>query len=344
MMGVHQPQPELFSYQVNLEGRVRPDHPLRQVAKAVDFTFVRAEVAALYGRNGNESVDPAILIKMMFLLFYDDVASERELMSIIPERLDYLWFLGYGLDDEIPNHSVLSKARGRWGKAVFERLYIRTIEQCVAAGLVSGDKLHVDASLIGAHASKDSVVKSCPELIAAYAAVYGAAEKKLNDPAERPSYEPVNDRMISTTDPDAGLVSKGGLGSRPAYHHHRAVDDAQGVITAVQTTSGSIAENKKLMDLVQQHEHNTQCQPKVVVADHKYGTRENYVACHEKGLVTHLGDAKAKAPQVEGIFPETQFKYQAKEDTFLCPAGKTLRARRFIQRDGVWEYAAGKGV
>jgi len=45
---------------------------------------------------------------MMFLLFFDNVSSERELMNIIPERLDYLWFLGYGLDDEIPNHSVLS--------------------------------------------------------------------------------------------------------------------------------------------------------------------------------------------------------------------------------------------
>jgi len=344
MMGVHQPQSVLFSYQVNLERRVRPDHPLRQVAKAVDFSFVRAEVASLYGRNGNESVDPAILMKMMFLLFYDDVASERELMSVIPERLDYLWFLGYGLDDEIPNHSVLSKARRRWGKEVFERLFIRTIEQCVAAGLVSGDKLHVDSSLIAAHASKDSMVKSCPELIAAYAAAYGAAEKKLNDPADRPCYEPINDRMISTTDPDAGLASKGGLGSHPAYHHHRAIDDAHGVITAVETTSGSIAENKKLMDLVAQHEHNTRSEPKVVVADHKYGTSENYVACHQKGIVTHLGDVKAKAGKVEGIFPENQFKYQAQDDTFVCPAAKTLKRRRYIKRQRVWEYAADKGV
>ena len=37
-------------------------------------------------------------MKMMFLLFFDDVASERELMKVIPERLDYLWFLGYGLE------------------------------------------------------------------------------------------------------------------------------------------------------------------------------------------------------------------------------------------------------
>jgi transposase len=55
---------------------------------------------------------------MMLLLFLDNVRSERELMRIIPERLDYMWFLGYGLDDTIPNHSVLSKARKRWGQEV----------------------------------------------------------------------------------------------------------------------------------------------------------------------------------------------------------------------------------
>src|SRR5581483_3575573 len=154
MMGIHQPQPELFSYQVNLARRVRQDHPLRRVAQAVDFTFVWAEVAELYGENGNESVDPAVLMKMTFLLFYDNVASERKLMNVIPERLDYLWFLGYGLDDAIPNHSVLSKVRRRRGKNVFQRLFVRTIEQCVAAGLVAGDKLHVDSSLIAANASK----------------------------------------------------------------------------------------------------------------------------------------------------------------------------------------------
>jgi len=344
MMGIHQPQPELFSYQVNLEKRVRLDHPLWRVAQKVDFTFVRAEVAGLYGDNGNESVDPAVLMKMMFLLFYDNVASERELMNIMPERLDYLWFLGYGLDDVIPDHSVLSKARRRWGKDVFQRLFVHTIEQCVAAGLVAGDKLHVDASLIAANASKDSVVKSSPELIAAYAAAYAAAEKKLSDPADRPCYQAVNDVAISTTDPDAALVRKGGQGSHPAYHHHRVVDDAQGVITAVETTSGSIAENKKLMAVVEQHEQNTGCAARTAVADHKYGTAENFVACHQKGIVTHLGDAKAKAGQVAGVFPERAFVYDAQRDQFTCPAGQTLQRRRFVQRQHVWEYGAAKGA
>lgn len=227
---------------------------------------------------------------------------------------------------------------------MFEALFVRTVEQCVRAGLVSGDRLHVDASLIAANASKDSVVKSSPELIAAYAAAYQAQEKKLNDPTDRPGYQAVNDVAVSTTDPDAGLVRKGGQGSHPAYHHHRAVDDAQGVITAVETTSGSIAENKKLLALMAQHQQNTGCAIKKVVADHKYGTTENFLACHRQGVVTHLGDAKAKRGKAEGIFSEDHFKYQPDTDTFLCPAGQLLRRRRYVRRQRVWEYAAAKSV
>ena len=67
------------------------------------------------------SVDPVIIIKLMLLLFLDDVRSERELMRIVHLHLDYLSFSGYGLEDEdIPTHSVLSKARKRWGAQVFQ--------------------------------------------------------------------------------------------------------------------------------------------------------------------------------------------------------------------------------
>ncbi|MDF9828063.1 transposase [Ereboglobus sp. PH5-10] len=116
MMGIKDKQGALFSYNINLEERVREDNPLRVISRQVDFNWVRDEVVGLYGCNGNESVDPVVIIKLLILLFWDNIKSERELMRIVPERLDYLWFLGYGLDEQTPNHSVLSKARKRWGK------------------------------------------------------------------------------------------------------------------------------------------------------------------------------------------------------------------------------------
>src|SRR2546430_5886963 len=174
MMGQHKSDPQLFNYAVNLEKGVRAAHPLRRVRATIDFGFVREEVARCYGKNGNESVAPEVILKMMFLLFFDDIKSERELMEVIGERLDYLWFLDYGLDEKIPDHSVLSKARARWGKQVFESLFVRTVAQCVEAGVVGGGKLYVGVSLVDAQASKESVVKRSTQLNPALKRRYNA--------------------------------------------------------------------------------------------------------------------------------------------------------------------------
>ena len=346
MMGEQKSEAQLFNYAVNLEKRVRSNHPLRQVKATIDFGFVREEVAHCYGKKGNESVAPEVILKMMFLLFFDDIKSERELMEVIGERLDYLWFLDYGLDEKIPDHSVLSKARARWGKEVFESLFVRTVAQCVEAGLVDGNKLHVDSSLVDADAAKESVIKGAPPLIAALKRAYAATESKLEETSTPENYQAVNDRMMSQSDPDAAMVRKGSGDSRPRYQHHRAIDDAKGVITAIETTPGSIAENKKLMDLVDQHEKNTRCQVQNVVADHKYGTSQNYVACQARGITTHMGDIASKAHngRDQGIFGDEAFTYDPVSDIYRCPAGQILRPRRVHPIRRTLEYKATASV
>ena len=110
MMGHWQKQTELWVEPINLGRRIPPDHLLRKIDRVLDLGFVRREVTGFYGSNGHVSVDPVIIIKLMLLLFLDDVRSERELMRIVPLRLDYLWFLGYGLEDEIPTHRCIEQS------------------------------------------------------------------------------------------------------------------------------------------------------------------------------------------------------------------------------------------
>lgn len=343
MMGIQAGQPDLFCYQVNLDRRVRSDHPLRLVHERIDFSFVRHEVAQCYGHNGNVSVDPAVIMKMMFLLFFDDVKSERELMRIIPERLDYLWFLGYVLDDAAPDHSVLSKARARWGVQVFESLFVRIVSQCAQAGLVGADKLHVDSSLIDANASCDSVVKGPAALIAAIKQAYRAQSDKLAEPVAQPSYGPVNQTMVSTTDPEAALHRQGSAPSRPRYKAHRAVDDRCGVITATVTTPADVHDDKPLMGLIEAHEANTGRRLTTVVADSQYGTVENFRACSRRGIKTHLADLGEHQPAKE-IFPLSAFTYDPNSDTYRCPANQTLFRRGYDPNRRRAKYATPRGV
>ena len=141
MMGRESPpQASLFYTGINLDKRVRSDHVLRKMARVVDFDFVYTEVKESYGYNGNVSVPPPMILKLMLLLVLYNVRSERELMATLPERLDWLWFLGLELDSEIPDHSVLSKARKRWGVDLFRGFFERIVWQCVESGLVEDRK------------------------------------------------------------------------------------------------------------------------------------------------------------------------------------------------------------
>ena len=197
MMGKpNQLEPKLFYHGVSLDRRMPKDHPLRKIDQLVDFNFIRSKVADLYGTRGNESVDPAVILKLMFLLFYENIKSERALMEQLPLRLDWLWFCGYDLDEKTPNHSVISKARSRWGLEVFTDFFANILSQCVNAGLVDGETIHVDSSMINANASKDS-------LRCQFRKVSKGLYHELEDSVE--SVEPKLARRVSKTDPDARL-------------------------------------------------------------------------------------------------------------------------------------------
>jgi transposase len=261
MMG-HQPPPQdlLFSVNVQVETRVRTDHPLRRVNDLIDFDFIYNEVADTYGENGNVSVPPPVILKLMLLLVMYNVRSERELMETLPERLDWLWFLGYTLDTEIPDHSVLSKARTRWGKQAFKRFFERIVLACVTAGLVDGTKIFVDSSFIDANAANGAVVDT-HSLKRYLNEGYRRLEERLE---EKEIVEPrtdhvVNRRYVSATDPDASIVRQGRGGAKLQYKTHRAVDAGCEIITAVEITPGAVNEGHKMAALIEGHERRRMC-------------------------------------------------------------------------------------
>jgi len=344
MMG-YQPPPQdsLFHYHVYLEDRVRIDHPLRKVREIIDFDFIYGEVKDVYGTTGNVSVPPPVILKLMFLLLFYNVRSERELMETLPERLDWLWFLGYGLDSSIPNHSVLSKARKRWGENVFKGFFERIVVQCVENRLVDGEKVFMDASLIDAHASSNSVVKT--DALKRYLNEgYRELGRRL-DEVHVSEKSGVNGRHVSATDPDASIVRYAGGKSKLRYKTHRSIDALDEVITAVETTTGAVSEASRMASLVDIHTVNTGIQPKAVVADSQYGTIENLLICHDRNLRPHMPTVHARNKHTgsrKDIYPEEAFVYDESSDTYRCPAGKKLTRRAYHSHRHTTEYMAKK--
>ncbi len=342
MMG-RQPdyQNKLFITGFNLDKRIRSDHPLRKINEKIDFNFIYNEVKATYGTKGNVSVPPPVILKMMILLVLYNVRSERELMDTIPERLDWLWFLGYDLDDEIPNHSVLSKARARWGSRAFKIFFERIVWQCVQEGLVDGRKLFTDSSLIDADASNNSVVDT-QGLNKNLKRGYKRLEKRL-DKIKATKSTPVDSRYISTTDPDASVTRQGGGKAKPRYKTHRAVDAKHEIITTTKVTPGSVDDGHVLKETIELHENNTEKKVETVVADSKYGIIENYLLCHDSHIKAHIPSFEEKhrgSGRQKGIFPREVFSYDPETDTFLCPAGQVLKRRSFYKSRNHFEYGA----
>jgi hypothetical protein len=125
------------------------------------------------------------------------------------------------------------------------------------------------------------------------------------------------------------------------------VDDAQGIVTALKTTTGIVNEAHELMGLIDQHQVNAGVAAKTTIADCKYGIVENYIACQNRKLRTHMADllaSSAGSGRRDEIYPESQFLYLSQSDTYLCPAGQVMRPRRLHPVRLSWEYVPKRGV
>jgi transposase len=132
-------------YRFSLEDRVPADHLLRQVAAVVDFSFVRRLTARFYSHTGKPSIDPVVLFKMALIGYLYGITSERRLADELRLNLAFMWFIGYDLDEMPPDHSVLSKARRRFGLTVYQAFFTEIVRQCALLEQLATVDEHVAA-------------------------------------------------------------------------------------------------------------------------------------------------------------------------------------------------------
>lgn len=323
----------LFAPQ-DLGARVPADHLLRKIGQTLDLSFVNNSVEQKYGAVGHQSVPPTRIMKLLLLLVIYNVSSERALFRDLPMRIDWLWFLGYDLSSNLPNHSVLSKARKRWGEGVFLDLFARTIEMCMKANLIDGRHMLADSSIIDANASIDSLFRVAEKVAASATARLDAdhsdepSDSSDNGDSGTSDTSAVQEpKYRSRTDPDAtGAKRRGETRVRPRYQTHRAVDSAQGVITATTIGPGHENEATRLEELVFEHTEHTGRRVESVTADSKYGTADNLEFCEFNGIDAFIVPFRSNYTRPkEGHFSECCFRYDAELDVYWCPAGKALK-------------------
>jgi transposase len=138
---------------VSLEALVPQDNFYRQVDQCIELSFVRDLAAEFYSSLGRPSIDPVVFFRLQLIAFFEGIRSERQLMETVNLNLAHRWFIGYDLDEPVPDHSTLSKIRERYGWEVFQRFFERIVELCIEAGLVWGEELYFDSTKVQANAS-----------------------------------------------------------------------------------------------------------------------------------------------------------------------------------------------
>ena len=229
MMG-EQPRTESLFYYFRLEDQIPEDHLLRLLDHLVDFSFVRERLKSFYSSTGRPSIDPEVLLRLLLVGYLYGITSERRLLEEVKMHLAYRWFTRLGFEQEIPDHSTFSKNRhGRFRQSgVFREVFEEIVRRCLEAGLVEGQNLAVDGTMVGANASRQSRVPR--EQLKEAAQLSRTVQEYL---AELEQVNPVSDaEMISTTDPDAILTTKRSGTTMMAYYDNYLIDTASRVILA----------------------------------------------------------------------------------------------------------------
>jgi transposase len=368
-------QPVLAS----LDALVPAHHFYRHLEAKLDLAFVRDLVRSTYKDGGRPSIDPVIFFKLQLIMFFEGIRSERQLIELASLNLAHRWYLGYALDEPLPDHSSLSRIRARLGVEVFQRFFEQIVELCQAAGLVWGKELLFDATKVRANADLDSLVPrfyrnakqhlaelfdeanalSTPEdtatasgpaparaadseprrlpteirpedearLAAERAETWQLLEERRLDP-NRPSvqgYQRLTDLRVSSTDPDAALMSDG---RTPAlgYHDHYVVDGGKArIILGVLVTPADVMENVPLQDLLWRARFRWRLRPKRAIGDSTYGTVDNIRALEEAGIRAYV--PLSAVGKRSGFFGPEAFTYDAEQDVYTCQNGTVLRFR-----------------
>jgi transposase len=242
---------KLFSY-IDLEDRVRADHPLRVIREIANTALagLSGAFAALYSGLGRPSVAPEKLLRAMLLQAFYSVRSERQLMERIEFDLLFRWFVGIGIDEPVWDHSSFSKNRDRLLEGAIAAQFLSAVlAQPRVKRLLSSEHFSVDGTLIQAWASMKSVKPKQPP---GSDGGHGSGGGR-NAPADFRGQKRSNETHQSTTDPDARLYRKGpGMEARLCFIGHGLMENRSGLIVDARLTRVSgHAERLAALDMVQ---------------------------------------------------------------------------------------------
>lgn len=329
---------------VCIEDLVPKDHILRDVEKAIDFSFIYELVEDKYCQdNGRPSIDPVVLFKLVFIQYLFGIRSMRQTIKEIQVNIAYRWFLGYDLIEVIPHFSTFGKNYSRRfeGTDVFEQIFEKILQEAVKCGFVDPSAVFIDATHIKASANKKKSVNEQVKIEAKH--YHEELIKEINkdrvEHGKKPFDDDDNDApktkniKKSTTDPDCGEFHKGEHQKCFAYTTHVACDKNNFILTA-DVSPGNVHDSVKF-DGVYNRVKQKFPEVTAIVVDAGYKTPW---ICKQVFDDQRIAVTPYKRPMTKPeFFRKREYVYDEYFDCVLCPQNQILNYST-TNRDGYREY------
>src|SRR5215212_9753311 len=206
--------------------------------------FVEGHCAPYYAaRQGRPSLPPGRYFRMLLVGYFEGIDSERGLEWRCADSLSLREFLRLGERDPVPDHSWLSRTRGRLPLELHDQVFTWVLQRLAKHGLVKGERIGVDASTLEANAALRTIVRrdsgeDYRTMLTRMAVESGietpTAEDLIRLDRKRKGKTLSNADWQSPTDPDARIVKLKDGRTHLAYKPEHAVDLDSGAVIAAE--------------------------------------------------------------------------------------------------------------
>lgn len=361
MMGRREGGQVQFLYAFDLNKVVPPDHLVRQIDGVLDLSWVHKELAPYYSHTGRPSIDPVLMIRMLLVGYVFALRSERRLCSEVQVNLAYRWFCKLSVEDQIPDHSVFSRARHERFRDsdALRRVFEGVVAMCIAAGLVGGEAFSVDASLIKADVDKKKRISGDqphawpkPEEASRAVREYLTSLDAARTDEERAdknggglgggSSRSKPPKEVSLTDPQASWVARPGVDPFFAYDANYLIDNKAGIIVDAEgTRANRVVEIAVTQTMMERVRCRFGVRPQRLAGDTVYGAVRLLKWLVDRQIAPHI-PVWDKSARSDGTFSRSDFVFDRLRNVYICPAGKLLHTTGTVIDDSTLRYRASK--
>lgn len=297
----------LMFYAIDVESRIRVDHPLRPIKTAVDaiLTQMGPLFDAAYAKTGRPSVPPEVLLKALLLQAIYSVRSEKQLIERLDTDLLFRWFCNLDPAVDVFDATAFTHNRPRLDEhGITAAFFDAVVKRALDAGLCSDEHFSVDGTLIESHASIKSFKPQGDEPNDddnnTSGGGGGGGFKSRNAEVDFHGQKRSNATHRSTTDNEARLYKKGDGQAAKLYHMgHLISENRHGLIMMVAASEANgTAECAAATQMLDALHERQQVKPKTLGADKGYDSGPWMLELEQRAITPH---AAMRAGPVGGI-------------------------------------------